>query len=219
MRVGIIGAGNIGGNLARRLTATGHEVAIANSRGPETLAALAEETGATPLTAATAANGAGVVIVTIPLAKVAELPGDLLAGAAPGAVVIDTNNYYPGRDGRIGAIEDDGSTESEWVQVQLGAPVVKAFNGIYAAKIVDAAKPAGAEGRLALPISGDDDAAKATVAALIDDIGFDVVDDGPIAQSWRQQPGSPSYGAAVGAEELRELLAAASPERPAEFRG
>lgn len=216
MRIGIIGAGNIGGNLTRRLTAAGHEVAVANSRGPETLADLAAETGARAVQATEAAEGAEVVIVTIPLAKVAELP----AGIVGDALVIDTNNYYPQqRDGRIDAIEDGGLTESEWVAQQLGAPVVKAFNGIYAAHIVSEARPAGADGRLALPISGDDPEAKAVVTQLIDDIGFDVVDDGPLAESWRQQPGTPSYGASADAASLRELLAQASPERPAEFKG
>lgn len=215
MKIGIIGAGNIGGNLTRRLTAAGHDVAVANSRGPETLADLAAETGATAVPATEAAQGAEVVIVTIPLKAVPALPDDILAGRATGAVVIDTNNYYPQeRDGRIDAIED-GQTESEWVSAQLGVPVVKAFNGIYAAKIVDRARPAGADDRLALPISGDDADAKAVVTNLIDDIGFDVVDSGPLSESWRQQPGSPSYGPELDVAGLTDALAAASPERPA----
>jgi 8-hydroxy-5-deazaflavin:NADPH oxidoreductase len=219
MRIGIIGAGNIGGNLTRRLTAAGHDVAVANSRAPETLADLVAETGATAVTAAEAARDAEVVIVTIPLGKVAELPGDLLEGAAPGVVVIDTMNYYPRRDGRISAIEDDGLTESAWVERQLGHGVVKVFNGIYAADIVGEARPAGAPGRLALPISGDDPDAKKTVMGLLDDVGFDAVDNGTIADSWRQQPGTPSYGPKVDVAGLRAALAAASPERPVDFRG
>ncbi len=217
MRIGIIGAGNIGGNLARRLGAVGHEVRIANSRGPETLADLAAETGATPVRAQEAAEGAGVVIVTIPLARVAELPDDLLAGAAPGAVVIDTNNYYPARDGRIAAIED-GQTESAWVAERLGVGVVKAFNGIYAADIVAEARAAGEAGRLALPVAGDDPEAKARVSALVDEVGFDAVDAGTLADSWRQQPGTPSYGPHLDVAGLRDALTAATPERPLEFR-
>jgi len=220
MKIGIIGAGNIGGNLARRLTAAGHDVAIANSRGPETLADLAAETGATAVLAGDAAKDAEVVIVTIPLKTVADLPDDILAGRAPGVVVIDTNNYYPQqRDGRIDAIEDDGITESEWVSSQLGVPVVKAFNSIYAANIVGHARPSGAADRLALPISGDDADDKATVTALIDDVGFDVVDNGPLAESWRQQPGTPAYGRDLDVDRLKQALGEASPERPADFRG
>jgi predicted dinucleotide-binding enzyme len=127
MKIGIIGAGNIGGNLTRRLTAVGYDVSVANSRGPETLTDLAKETGATPVTVADAAHGADVVIVTIPLKNVPNLPKDLLAQAAPGFAVIDTNNYYPQqRDGRIAEIEDGGLTESRWVAQQLGHTVVKA---------------------------------------------------------------------------------------------
>lgn len=218
MKIGIIGAGNIGANLTRRFAAAGHDVAVSNSRGPDTLAELAAETGATAVLATEAAADAEVVVVTIPLGKVPDLPSDLLDGAAPGAVVIDTNNYYPQRDGRIDAIEDDGLTESAWVSQQLGVPVIKAFNGIYAANLIDAARPAGDPERIALPIAGDDPDAKAKVAALVQEIGFDAVDAGTIAESWRQQPDSPSYGPKLNAEELRAALAAASPERPATFR-
>ncbi|MCW3040554.1 MAG: hypothetical protein JWM31_2459 [Solirubrobacterales bacterium] len=220
MRIGIIGAGNIGGNLARRLTAAGHEVRIANSRGPETLAELAAETGAVAVRAEEAAADADVVVVTIPLKAVAGLPSGILDARRPGAPVVDTNNYYPQqRDGRIDAIEDDGLTESDWVAQQLGVPVVKAFNGIYAAKIVEDARPAGAPDRLALPIAGDEAEAKAVVSGLIDDVGFDVVDAGPLPESWRQQPGTPSYGASLDVDGLRLALAQAARERPAEFRG
>jgi predicted dinucleotide-binding enzyme len=219
MKIGIIGAGNIGGNLTRRFTAVGHDVAVANSRGPETLGELAAETGATAVHAREAAAGAEVVVVTIPLKHVAGLPDDILAGAAPGAVVIDTNNYYPQqRDGLIAAIEDEGLTESQYVSRELGVPVVKAFNGIFAANIVEAARPQGAPDRIALPVAGDDAAAKAKVMGLIEEIGFDAVDAGPLAESWRQQPGSPSYGPKLDAAALREALAAAVPERTADFR-
>jgi predicted dinucleotide-binding enzyme len=218
MKIAVIGAGNIGGNLTRRFAGIGHDVRVANSRDPETLADLAAETGATAVAAADAAQGADVIVVTIPMKNVATLPADLLAGAAPGAVVIDTNNYYPQqRDGRIAEIES-GTTESRWVSDQLGRPVVKAFNGIYAAHLLTHGRDAGAPDRIALPIAGDDAAAKAAVAALIDSIGFDAVDAGTIDESWRQQPGSPSYGAEVDSAGLRGLLDAASQERPPEFR-
>ena len=139
MKIGIIGAGNIGGNLTRRLTALGHDVVVSNSRGPETLADLAKETGATVVSAAEAARGADLVIVTVPERAIPSLPAGVLDGAALGAPVVDTGNYYPRqRDGRIDAIED-GTTESRWVSQQLGHPVVKAFNGIYAQHLLDRA--------------------------------------------------------------------------------
>lgn len=145
MKIGIIGAGNIGGNLTRRLTALGHDVSVANSRGPETLAALVEETGATPAKVEDAARGAEVVVVTVPLKAVPNLPSGLLDEAADGAVVIDTGNYYPQqRDGRIAAIEDDGLTESRWTAQQIGHTVIKAFNGTYAQDILDRPRPEGA---------------------------------------------------------------------------
>lgn len=216
-KIGIIGAGNIGGNLARRLTKLGHDVKIANSRGPETLADLVAETGATAVAATDAAQDAEIVIVTIPLAKLPELPDGILDGTADGAVVIDTNNYYPQqRDGRIDAIED-GTPESVWVAEQLGHPVVKVFNGVYAQRILDVGEPDGP--RFAIPVAGDDEAAKAKVLALVAELGFDPVDAGSLAESWRQQPGTPSYGAQVDADTLRQTLADTSPERPAEFRG
>ncbi|WP_405656151.1 NADPH-dependent F420 reductase [Streptomyces sp. RK9] len=218
MKIGIIGAGNIGGNLTRRLTKLGHEVSVANSRGPATLTALAEETGATPVTVAEAARGAELVVVTIPLGKVPDLPSGLFDGAADGFAVLDTGNYYPGRDGRIDAIEDDGVTESRWTERHIGHPVIKAFNGTYAEDILDKPLPKGDPERMALPVAGDDEAAKKVVRDLIDELGFDTVDAGGIDESWRQQPDTPVYGLRAGVTAVTDALAAASPERPATFR-
>lgn len=218
MKIGIIGAGNIGGNLTRRLTALGHDVSVANSRGPETLSDLAAETGAKAVTVSEAAQDAEIVVVTIPQKNVPGLPKDVLAGAAPGAAVIDTGNYYPQqRDGRIDGIED-GLTESRWVEQQLGRPVIKAFNGIYAANLLTHGRPAGDPERIALPVAGDDAASKTAVLALVEELGFDAVDAGGLDDSWRQQPGTPVYGATTDAAGVRELLAAASPERTAEWK-
>ena len=218
MRIGIIGAGNIGSNLTRRLTAIGHTVAVANSRGPETLADLAAATGATAVPAAEAARDADLVVVTIPERAVPDLPAGILDGRRPGAPVIDTGNYYPQqRDGLIAAIED-GLTESQWVAEQLGVSVVKAFNGIYADNINAKARPAGSPDRLALPVAGDDSGAKRVVMALIDEMGFDPVDAGGLEDSWRQQPGTPVYGLREGADGVTKALAEASRERPADFR-
>ncbi|MFD4526959.1 NADPH-dependent F420 reductase [Streptomyces sp. NPDC058470] len=219
MKIGIIGAGHIGGNLTRRLTTLGHEVSVANSRGPETLAGLAEETGATAVKVEDAARGAEIVVITIPVKAVANLPSGLLDEAADGVTVIDTGNYYPQqRDGRIAAIEDDGLTESRWTAQQIGHPVIKAFNGIYAQNLLDLPRPAGAPDRIALPVAGDDETAKRVVRALIDELGFDTVDAGGLDDSWRQQPGTPVYGLAEDTAAVTKALADASPERSADFR-
>jgi predicted dinucleotide-binding enzyme len=218
MKIGIIGAGQIGGNLTRRLTALGHEVRVANSRGPETLGDLAEETGATAVAASEAAWGAQLVVVTVPLKRVPDLPSDLFAGAAEGFAVIDTGNYYPQqRDGRIDSIEE-GLTESRWTEQHIGHPVVKAFNGTYAQDILDRPLPAGDPERIALPVAGDDAAAKQLVRDLIDELGFDTVDAGGIDESWRQQPDTPVYGLRGGVAEVEKALAAAPKERPEAFR-
>ncbi len=219
MKIGIIGSGNIGGALTRRFRAVGHEVAVANSRGPASLRDLAEETGAIPATVEEAARGRDVVVVTIPLKRVEDLPPNLFADAPADLVVVDTNNYYPRqRDGRIEEIEA-GLPESRWVERRLGRPVVKAFNNIYAEHLLRNGQPAGSPGRTALPVAGDDPKAKAVVMRLIDEIGFDPVDAGTIDESWRQQPGSPVYTADHDAEGVRSALGKAKPERPSDFRG
>ena len=218
MRIGIIGAGQIGGTLARRFTALGHDVSIANSRGPESLAALAKETGAKPVTVQEAARAGEVVIVTIPLKNVARLPADLFDGVPADVVVVDTGNYYPQqRDGRIDAIEN-GATESRWVSDRLGRPVVKAFNNIYARHLLERGKPKGASGRIALPVAGDDPRARDVVIRLLDELGFDGVDAGSLDESWRQQPGTPVYGTDLDVAGVERALAEANPERDSAFR-
>lgn len=218
MKIGIIGSGNIGGTLTRRFRAAGYEVAVANSRGPQSLKDLAQETGARPATVEEIARDSDVVVVTIPMREIKALPRGLFTGAPPDLIVIDTNNYYPRhRDGRIDEIEA-GMTESGYVEHMLGRPVVKAFNNIYAKHLLENGKPADAPGRVALPISGDDPKAKATVARLIDAIGFDTVDAGTIADSWRQQPGSPAYIKDYDAGGLRKALGEARKDRTPEWR-
>jgi predicted dinucleotide-binding enzyme len=219
MNIGIIGAGNIGSALTRRFRAAGHDVAVANSRGPETLQDLARETGAQAVTVNEAARGRDVVVVTIPQKNIPDLPKDLFDGVASDVVVIDTGNYYPRqRDGRIDAIEN-GMPESEWVSQQLGRPVIKAFNNIYAQHLQENGTPKGTPGRIALPVAGDDPKAKAVVMHLIDEIGFDAVDAGTLAESWRQQPNSPVYTHDFDAQGVRRALAQASPQRTPEFSG
>ncbi len=218
MRIGIIGAGHIGGTLARRFSALGHEVSIANSRGPATLEVLAQETGATPVTVEAAARAGDVVIVTIPVKNIPTLPRDLFKGVSDRVVVVDTGNYYPQeRDGRIEGIEN-GSTESRWVSDQLGRPVVKAFNNIYARHLLERGRPKGAPGRIALPVAGDDKRAKDGVIRLLDELGFDGVDAGSLDDSWRQQPGTPVYGTDFDAGGVRRGLAEAKAERTPAFR-
>jgi predicted dinucleotide-binding enzyme len=217
MKIGIIGAGHIGGTLTRRLTSLGHEVRVANSRGPETLQALANETGATAATPADAVKDAELVIVTIPTKSVTELSREIFDTRAAGAPVIDTTNYYPQqRDGRIDEIEN-GMTESRWVSSRIGQPVVKVFNNIGASHLLEDGRPAGTEGRIALPVAGDDDAVKRKVMELVDELGFDPVDAGGIDDSWRQQPGQPVSGTDLPADRLRQALTEASPQRPAEM--
>jgi 8-hydroxy-5-deazaflavin:NADPH oxidoreductase len=218
MRIGIIGAGQIGSTLTRRFLSLGHEVSVANSRGPQTLANLAAETGAKAVSAKEAARAGDVVIVTIPEGHIPNLPQDLFAGVPDNVVVVDTGNYYPReRDGRIPEIEA-GMTESLWVERKLGRPVVKAFNNIYAQHLMDLGRPAGAPNRIALPVAGDHSAAKSVVMRLIEELGFDAVDAGGLDESWRQQPGTSVYGTDLNADRLRRALAQASNKRPAQFQ-
>jgi hypothetical protein len=208
MRIGIIGAGHIGGTLARHFVAAGHDVAVSNSRGPDTLQAVVEELGprGQALTAAEAARFGDVVVVSVPFGRNRELPTEGLAGK----VVIDTNNYYPQRDGHFEELDTDRITSSELLQAHLpGARVVKAFNAILWSRLRDDGRPAGDSERVGIPISGDDEDAKRTVAELIDQIGFDAVDAGTLAEGGRKhQPGSPAYTEGLHTGELRARLAA-----------
>jgi 8-hydroxy-5-deazaflavin:NADPH oxidoreductase len=218
MEIGIIGAGHIGGSLTRRLAALGHVVLVSNSRAPETLADLAAETGATAVWASQAAADADLVIVSIPEKNVVDLAPGIVAGAKSGAPVIETNNYYPReRDGLIAAIEA-GTPESVWVSEQLGVPVFKVFNGIFWKHLLEGGLPRGSAGRIALPVAGDDQAGKQIVFDVVDELGFDPVDGGTLAESWRQQPGTPVYGTDLDAAGAIRALAAATPERPDAFR-
>jgi predicted dinucleotide-binding enzyme len=208
MTIGLIGAGHIGSAVARAAIAAGHSVVLSNSRGPETLADLVKELGpsARAATPAEAARAGDIVVVTIPLRNIADVPVEPLAGK----VVIDTNNYYPQRDGHIPELDAESTTTAELLQRHLPASkVVKAFNHIYAAEITTDGLPAGTPNRRALVIAGDDAAAKATVTQLLDQFGYDTVDAGPLAEGWRIQRDTPGYGPRRNAEQLRADLAAA----------
>jgi 8-hydroxy-5-deazaflavin:NADPH oxidoreductase len=218
LRIGIIGAGRMGRILARRLAKLGHHVSIANSRGPESLTALAADVGATPVSVADAATGGEIVILAIPTKAAADLPRGLFANLPTSVVVIDIGNYHPElRDGHIDAI-DRGMLDSQWVAQQIGRPVIKAFNNILAQSLLEKGVPRGTKGRIALPVAGDSSEAKAAVLRLVDDLGFDPVNGGRLDDSWRQQTGAPAYCRDLEAAALRRALAEADRSRIAEYR-
>ncbi len=206
--IGIIGAGHIGSQVARLALASGYSVVISNSRGPETLAGLVAELGpdARAATAFEAAQSGDIVVVSIPLKNYRKVPVEPLAGK----IVIDTNNYYPGRDGRIPELDNESTTTAELLAAHLPkSTVVKAFNHIHAAELTTHGQPAGSRGRRALVIAGDDNEAKAVVTHLLDQFGFDTVDAGLLKEGWRIQRDTPGYGPRRNADELRRDLAAA----------
>jgi len=220
--IGLIGSGHIGSTLARLAVAAGHDVVLSNSRGPETLTELVDELGphARAATAAEAAAAGDLVVVTVPLKAYRAVPVEPLRGK----VVIDTNNYYPQRDGRIAELDDETTTTSELLQAHLPeSHVVKAFNNIFFKQLGSLARPSGDPTRSVLPIAGDDQAAKRAVTEFLDSIGYDAYDVGPLAEGWRFQRDTAAYvqpyvgpdgdrdgpGAQVTAEQLSEKLAAA----------
>jgi predicted dinucleotide-binding enzyme len=218
MGIGVIGAGSMGRILACHLAKRGHHVSIANSRGAESLTALAAEIGATPVSIVDAVKAGEIVIIAIPTKAVADLPRGLFANVPSSVVVIDIGNYHPDlRDGSIDAI-DRGMLDSQWVAHQIGHPVIKAFNNILAESLLEKGVPRGTKGRIALSVAGDSLDAKAAVFRLVDDLGFDPVDGGNLDDSWRQQPGTPAYCQDLEAAALRRALAEADRSRIAEYR-
>jgi len=214
--IGIIGAGNIGSQVARLGVSHGFDVVISNSRGPETLSTLVAELGPRARAASTvdAARAGDIVLVSVPLKNYRAVPVEPLKGK----IVIDTNNYYPQRDGHIPELDNETTTTAELLQAHLPtSKVVKAFNHIHAAALTTDGQPAGTKNRRALVIAGDDNEAKATVTRLLDQFGFDTVDAGPLKEGWRIQRDTPGYGPRRTAEELRRDLAAA--KRYADTKG
>ena len=206
--IGLIGAGHIGSQIARLAVKNGYDVVISNSRGPETLKELVAELGPRARAATTleASKAGDVVVVTIPLKNYRQVPVEPLAGK----IVIDTNNYYPQRDGHVRELDNESKTTSELLQAHLPASkVVKAFNHIYAADLTTHGQPTGSQNRRALAVFGNDAESKQAVAKLLDQFGFDTVNGGPLGESWRIQRDTPGYGPRRNADELKRDLAAA----------
>jgi 8-hydroxy-5-deazaflavin:NADPH oxidoreductase len=211
MRIGVLGTGHIGKTLVQKLSAAGHDVRVANSRGPDTIEADVLAFGGRAVTAAEAVADVDVVILSIPLNRIPEV-APLIAGVPAETVVIDTSNYYPHRDGRIDAIEA-GQVESLWVAGQLHRPVVKAWNAIGSDSFARKGKPAGSPGRIAIPVAADSDRDREVGMALVEGTGLDACDAGTLADSWRQQPGTPCYCTDIIREEMPAALAAADAAR------
>ncbi|GHC65157.1 NADPH-dependent F420 reductase [Limoniibacter endophyticus] len=211
MKIGILGTGNIGKTLVKTLGATGHDIKVANSRGPETIDADILASGARAVTSAEAVVGVDVVILSTPLAAIPQI-APLFADVPTETVVIDTSNYYPRRDGEIAAIEA-GQTESEWVTGQLGRPIAKAWNAITSASFAQKGAPAGTAGRIAIPVAADGKREREVAMTLVDETGLDAVYSGPLSESWRQQPGAPCYCTDLTHEELADALASAERSR------
>jgi len=208
----------MGAILARHLARLGHQVSIANSRGPESLTAVAAEIGATPVSVVDAAKAGELVVIAIPTKAVADLPRALFANVPGSVIVIDIGNYHPElRDGHIDVI-DRGMLDSQWVAQQIGRPVIKAFNNIFAKSLLEKGLPRGTKGRIALPVAGDSWDAKAAVLRLVDELGFDPVDGGDLDNSWRQQPGTPAYCQDLETAALRRALTEADRSRIADYR-
>jgi predicted dinucleotide-binding enzyme len=211
MKIGIIGAGEMGGTLIRQYSRAGHSVKMANSSGTEKLKSLALETGASAVTLADVVTDVDVIVISIPLIGILKLPQHLLKNTSANTTIIDTCNYYPIRDGIIEDIED-GMPESIWVSNQLQRPVIKAYNSILYRSLVNSGLPKGTASRLALSIAGDDKQSKDLVSILVDDSGFDSIDYGSLQDSWRQQPGSPVYCTDLTLTQLKKSIEKARKE-------
>jgi predicted dinucleotide-binding enzyme len=211
MKIGIIGTGHIGKTLVQKLSAAGHDVKVANSRGPDTVEADVLANGARAATVENAVTDVEVVILSIPLNRIPEI-APLIKSVPEETIVIDTSNYYPMRDGRIDALEA-GQVESLWVSEQLGRPVIKAWNAIGSDSLARKGKPAGSPERIAIPVAGNSERERKVGIALVEDTGLDTVDAGTLAESWRQQPGAPGYCTDLTREELPPALAAAEAKR------
>lgn len=211
MKIGIIGAGNIGATIARKLAASGHEIKIANSKGPDSIRDLAKSIGATAVTKEKAVTDVDVVVLSIPFSSYAEL-GGLFKEVGDDVIIVDTSNYYPFRDGSIAEV-DEGKPESVWVTERIGRPVVKAWNALLAETLASKGRSQGESSRIAIPVAGDDTRAEAVIQDLVEETGFDALASGGLTDSWRQQPGTPAYCTELDLNELKVALSAADRDR------
>lgn len=211
MKIGILGTGHIGKSLVKKLSAAGHDVKVANSRGPQTIEADLLSSGARAVTTEVAVADVEAIILSIPLNRIPDV-APLLAAVPRETVIIDTSNYYPFRDEKIDAIEA-GQVESLWVSEQLSRPIAKAWNAIGSASLAEKGKPAGSPGRIAIPVAADRERDREVAMALVEDTGLDAFDADTLAQSWRQQPGAPAYCTDLTREEMGNALAAAERDR------
>lgn len=211
MKIGIIGAGNIGATIARKLAAAGHSVKLAGAEGPDEIREKAAKIGAAPVTAQDAVKDVEAIVLSIPFAEIPNV-ASAFTDVPANVVVIDTSNYYPFRDGNIAEV-DGGKPESIWSSEQLGRPVIKAFNALLAETLANSGTAEGTANRIAMPIAGDDANAKAIARELVNQTGFDTLDAGDLANSWRQQPGTPAYCTELTLDELRDALSSADKAR------
>lgn len=211
MKIGIIGAGNIGGTIARKLVAVGHSVKLAGAKGPDKIREKAAEIGAVPVSAEDAVKDVDAIILSIPFAQIPHV-ASVFTGVAANVVVIDTSNYYPFRDGNIAEV-DEGKPESVWSSEQLGRPVVKTFNALLAETLSNGSTAEDTTGRIAIPVAGNDTEDKLIARRLVNDAGFDTLDAGNLADSWRQQPGTPAYCTELTLPELQTALSSADKAR------
>jgi len=211
MKIGIIGAGNIGGTIAQKLVQAGHSVKLAGAKGPDDIRDKATRIGAMPVAAQDAVKDVEVIILSIPFAQIPNVAG-VFGDVPANVVVIDTANYYPFRDGNIPEV-DQGKPESVWSSEQLGRPVVKAFNALLAETLANGGTPEGTTKRIAIPVAGDDAHAKSIARRLVNETGFDTLDAGDLASSWRQQPGTPAYCTELTLAELQRALSSADKAR------
>lgn len=217
MKIGIIGTGFIGSTIAKKLVEAKHTVYVTNSDPSVELERKAQEIGATAVDLNGAVQGVDLVILSIPTKAVSELPKDLFEKVPENVIVVETTNYYPFRDHTIADL-DNGKVESIWVSEQLGRPVIKAFNNLLAYSLANEGRPTGTADRLAMAVSGDDAQAKKTVSSLINDLGFDAVDAGSLADSWKHQPGTPAYCTDLNAGELTQAIGDGNKDKASELR-
>lgn len=216
MKIGIIGTGAIGGTLSTKLSAVGHQVKITNTRAKSKLEKIAASLGATAATLQDVVKDVDAIIFSMPFNAYKDLPKNLLQDVPSDVVIMDTANYYPMRDGELAGME--GKTESEYISATLGKPIIKVFNNMMEYTLKHNGKPSGDKDRIAISVAGDNKEHKKLTTELVDQLGFDTVDGGTLAESWRQQPGTPSYCTELNAAELKQALLDAEREKSSDRR-